>query len=73
MVKRGELIDSHIVAGFLNDEGIAVRSGGHCAYPLADRLGVEGTVRISFYIYNTKAEVDRFLEVLEDIVQRRLW
>ncbi len=73
VVKRGELIDSHIVAGFLNDEGIAVRSGGHCAYPLADRLGVEGTVRISFYIYNTKAEVDRFLEVLEDIVQRRLW
>ena len=73
VVKRGELVDPHIVAGFLNDEGIAVRSGGHCAYPLADRLGVEGTVRISFYIYNTKAEVDRFLEVLDEIVRRRLW
>ena len=64
--------DAHLVAQFLNDEGIAVRSGGHCAYPLADRLGVEATVRASFYIYNTKAEVDRFLEVVEDIARRRL-
>ena len=72
VIKGGELADPHIVAGFLNDEGIAVRSGGHCAYPLADRLGVEGTVRVSFYIYNTKDEVDRFLEVLDDIVRRKL-
>lgn len=73
VIKGSELVDSHIVAGFLNDEGIAVRSGGHCAYPLADRLGVEGTVRVSFYIYNTRDEVDRFLEVLDDIVRRRLF
>jgi selenocysteine lyase/cysteine desulfurase len=73
VIKDGELVDPHIVAGFLNDEGIAVRSGGHCAYPLTDRLGVEGTVRVSFYIYNTKGEVDRFLEVLEEIVRRRLF
>ncbi|MFQ5904607.1 MAG: aminotransferase class V-fold PLP-dependent enzyme, partial [Candidatus Binatia bacterium] len=72
-IKGGELVDPHIVAGFLNDEGIAVRSGGHCAYPLADRLGVERTVRVSFYIYNTKDEVDRFLEVLDNIVRRRLF
>lgn len=64
--------DAHLVAQFLNDEGIAVRSGGHCAYPLANRLDVEGTVRVSFYIYNTRDEVDHFLEVLDDIVQRRL-
>ena len=73
VIRSGELVDSHIVAGFLNDEGIAVRAGGHCAYPLADRLGVEGTVRVSFYIYNIRDEVDRFLEVLEDIVRRRLF
>lgn len=72
VIKHGELVDPHIVAGFLNDEGIAVRSGGHCAYPLADRLGVEGTIRVSFYIYNTKDEMDCFLEVLDDIVRRRL-
>jgi cysteine desulfurase/selenocysteine lyase len=64
--------DAHLVAQFLNDEAIAVRAGGHCAYPLADRLGVEGTVRVSFYVYNTKDEVGRFLEVLEDIVRHRL-
>lgn len=64
--------DAYLVAELLNDEGIAVRAGGHCAYPLADRLGVEGTVRVSFYIYNTRDEVDRFLEVLEDIVRHRL-
>lgn len=64
--------DAHLVAQLLNDEGIAVRSGGHCAYPLADRLDVESTVRVSFYIYNTRDEVDHFLEVLDDIVQRRL-
>lgn len=64
--------DAHLVAHLLNDEGIAVRAGGLCAYPLADRLGVTGTVRASFYIYNTEDEVDRFLEVLEDIVRCRL-
>jgi len=64
--------DAHLVAQFLNDEGIAVRSGGHCAYPLTERLGVRGTVRASFYIYNTRAEVECFLEVVEDIVRRRL-
>ena len=64
--------DAHLVAQFLNDEGIAVRAGGHCAYPLADRLGVKATVRASFYIYNTRAEVERFLEIVEDIAHRRL-
>ena len=64
--------DAYLVAQFLNDEGIAVRAGGHCAYPLTDRLGVKATVRASFYIYNTRAEVERFLEVMEDIVRRRL-
>jgi len=64
--------DAHLVAQFLNDEGIAVRSGGHCAYPLTERLGVRATVRASFYIYNTRAEVECFLEVVEDIVRRRL-
>ena len=64
--------DAHLVARLLNEDGIAVRSGGHCGYPLADRLAVEGTIRASFYIYNTLAEVDRFLEALEDIIQHKL-
>jgi cysteine desulfurase/selenocysteine lyase len=64
--------DAHLVARLLNDEGIAVRSGSHCGYPLADRLAVEGTVRASFYIYNTRDEVERFLVALEDIVRHKL-
>ena len=67
-----ERSDAHLVAQLLNDEGIAVRSGSHCDFPLADRLAVEGTVRVSFYVYNTLAEVERFLEALEDIVRYRL-
>lgn len=64
--------DAHLIAQMLNDEGIAVRSGGHCGYPLADRLAVEGTVRASFYIYNTEDEVERFLEILKDIIRNKL-
>ena len=64
--------DAHLVAQLLNDEGIAVRSGGHCGYPLASRLAVEGTVRASFYIYNTVAEVECFLQALEDIILHKL-
>ncbi len=59
-----------LVAQFLDDEGIAVRAGGHCAQPLARHLGVGGTVRASPYIYNTVEEIDRFLEVLEAVVRR---
>ena len=60
------------MAQLLNDEGIAVRSGEHCGYPLADRLAVEGTVRASFYIYNTPDEVERFLEVMQELVTTKL-
>lgn len=67
-----EWSDAHLVAQMLNDEGIAVRAGDHCGFPLADRLGVEGTVRTSFYIYNTKEEVECFLVALDDIVRRKL-
>lgn len=61
----------HLIAQLLDDEGIAVRAGGHCAHPLARRLGVAGTVRVSPYIYNTSEEIERFLEVLEGIVRRQ--
>jgi len=64
--------DPHWIAQLLNDQGIAVRAGGHCAYPLAQALGVSGTVRVSPYLYNTEAEITRFLTVLEEIVRHRL-
>jgi cysteine desulfurase/selenocysteine lyase len=70
--KGGEAVDCHLIAQMLDDVGIAVRAGGHCAYPLARQLGITGTVRASFHVYNTTAEVDRFLCALQEIVREKL-
>lgn len=64
--------DAHWIAQLLNGDGIAVRAGGHCAYPLVQALGIPGAVRVSPYFYNTEAEIAHFLTVLEDIVRHRL-
>ena len=58
----------HYDTGMLLDKmGIAVRTGHHCAQPLMEALGIEGTVRASFAAYNTFDEVDRFVAALERI------
>ena len=58
----------HLDAGTLLDRlGIAVRTGHHCAQPLMDRLGVSGTVRASFGLYNTRDDVDRLLAALHQV------
>jgi cysteine desulfurase/selenocysteine lyase len=58
----------HLDMGTLLDRlGIAVRTGHHCAEPLMRRLSIEGTVRASFGLYNTKAEVDALVEGIERI------
>lgn len=62
-------IHPHDVAGVLDQHGIAVRSGNHCTQPLLTRLGVENTVRASFYIYNTFDEIDRFVEALKKVIK----
>ena len=55
----------HYDTGMLLDKlGIAVRTGHHCAQPLMHALGIEGTVRASFALYNTREECDRFIEAL---------
>lgn len=55
--------------GMLLDRlGIAVRTGHHCAQPLIDSLGIPGTVRASFSLYNTKEEIDVFIEALKRVV-----
>ncbi len=55
--------------GMLLDKlGIAVRTGHHCAQPLIDSLGIPGTVRASFAFYNTKEEIDVFIEALKRVV-----
>ncbi|UCF98339.1 MAG: cysteine desulfurase, partial [Spirochaetaceae bacterium] len=70
--KDGAIVDDHLVAQLLDQAGIAVRAGGHCAHPLIRRLGVQGAVRVSFYVYNTIEEIDFFLQTLQDIVTRHL-
>lgn len=58
----------HFDMGTLLDRlGIAVRTGHHCAQPLMQRLGVEGTVRASFALYNTKEEIDVFVKGIERV------
>ena len=47
--------------------GIAVRTGHHCAQPLMDRLGVLGTVRASFALYNTKEEIDALVAGIDRV------
>jgi len=60
-------VHSHDVAQILDWEGIAIRSGHMCAMPLMKRLGVESVARASFYIYNTKEEIDKFIEALHKV------
>jgi cysteine desulfurase/selenocysteine lyase len=58
----------HYDMGMLLDRlGIAVRTGHHCAQPLMNVLGIEGTVRISFSFYNTKKEIDTFITSVERV------
>lgn len=59
-------IHPHDLATIMNERGIAIRSGHHCAQVLMERLDVSATSRASFYIYNTKEEVDIFIDALDD-------
>nr|WP_306796520.1 family 2A encapsulin nanocompartment cargo protein cysteine desulfurase [Nocardia sp. XZ_19_369] len=54
----------------LNEQGIAVRAGHHCAQPILRRLGLEATVRPSFAFYNTCAEIDRMVAALDQLAAR---
>lgn len=56
------------VGQMLDARGIAVRTGHHCTQPLMECYGIEGTVRASFAVYNTKKEVDQLVEGLERII-----
>ncbi len=56
------------IGQMLDTRGIAVRTGHHCTQPLMDHLGIEGTVRASFAVYNTKQEIDGLVEGLDRII-----
>ncbi|GAB3431542.1 family 2A encapsulin nanocompartment cargo protein cysteine desulfurase [Niabella aquatica] len=65
---KGYLNDE--VGKILNDEGIAVRTGHHCAQPILRRMGVEATIRPSLAFYNTCEDVDRFISVLKKLAAK---
>lgn len=56
----------HDLSTLLNEQGIAIRGGHHCAQPLGEVLGVSSTARASFYLYNTRDEVDRLVDAVRD-------
>ena len=60
-----ELVHPFDVGTLLDQQGVAVRTGHHCAEPLIDELGVPGTVRVSFGLYNDKADIDAFIAALK--------
>ena len=63
-----EGVHPHDVATVLDEEfRVAIRTGHHCAQPLMRRLGVAGTCRASFYLYNTKEDVDKLVEGLKRV------
>ena len=75
--KRGGLVafninrvHAHDVSALLDAQGVAVRGGHHCAMPLARLLGIAGTTRASFYLYNTPEEVDKLAEALEMVTKK---
>mgnify|MGYP000982143974 CR=1 FL=1 len=60
-------VHSHDVSTILNNSGVCIRSGHHCAQPLHRKLKMESTCRASFYIYNTKEDIDRLIDGLKNV------
>ncbi|SFF77536.1 cysteine desulfurase / selenocysteine lyase [Halopelagius inordinatus] len=64
-----EGVHAHDLSSILNDHAVAVRAGDHCTQPLHDKLGVPASTRASFYIYNTREEIDKLVEAIDDARQ----
>ena len=62
-------IHAHDIASVLNSIGVAVRSGHHCTMPLHKKLNIPASVRASFYIYNTEADVDKLIEGIHKAIK----
>ena len=62
-------INSYDMGTILDKLGVAVRTGHHCAEPLMHRLGIDGTVRASFGVYNTMEEVEQFVNAVERVAK----
>ncbi|WP_435334487.1 aminotransferase class V-fold PLP-dependent enzyme [Haloarchaeobius sp. TZWWS8] len=64
-----DTVHAHDLASIVNDYGVAIRAGDHCTQPLHDKLGVAASARASFYVYNTRDEVDALIEAVDEARQ----
>ncbi|WP_459191300.1 aminotransferase class V-fold PLP-dependent enzyme [Halosimplex sp. J119] len=62
-------VHAHDASEILNEYAVAVRAGDHCTQPLHDKLGVPSSTRASFYVYNTREEVDKLVDALDEARQ----
>ena len=62
-----DIAHPHDIATILDQHGVAIRAGHHCAQPLMRKFGVNATARASFYIYNDMDDVDTLLESLKEV------
>ncbi|WP_435126151.1 bifunctional cysteine desulfurase/selenocysteine lyase SufS [Halobaculum sp. D14] len=62
-------VHAHDLSSILNDHAVAVRAGDHCTQPLHDKLGVAASARASFYVYNTRDEIDALVDAIDDARQ----
>ncbi|MEE3031708.1 MAG: aminotransferase class V-fold PLP-dependent enzyme, partial [Planctomycetota bacterium] len=65
-----EGVNAQDISTFMDLKGVATRAGHHCAMPLHQKLGVPSSCRASFYLYNTKEEVEIFLSALRDVIAK---
>ncbi|WP_207586303.1 SufS family cysteine desulfurase [Halomontanus rarus] len=64
-----EGVHAHDLASIMNDYAVAIRAGDHCTQPLHDKLGVAASARASFYIYNTREEIDALVDAIDSARQ----
>jgi cysteine desulfurase/selenocysteine lyase len=64
-----EGVHPHDIGTILDQDGVAIRAGHHCAQPLMKRLNVPATARASFAFYNTKTEVDALASAVEKVIE----
>ncbi|MCU4753751.1 cysteine desulfurase [Halobacteria archaeon AArc-curdl1] len=64
-----ESVHAHDLASIMNDHAVAIRAGDHCTQPLHDKLGVAASARASFYVYNTREEVDKLVDAIDSARQ----
>ncbi|MFP8957845.1 aminotransferase class V-fold PLP-dependent enzyme [Natrialbaceae archaeon A-CW3] len=64
-----ESVHAHDLASIMNDHAVAIRAGDHCTQPLHDKLGVAASARASFYVYNTREEIDELVDAIDSARQ----